>query len=175
MKTLRRLLITLAFTFLLAVSCGDSGDEATTTSGPRTTVARSAALLEAEADALDQVELGGLRADLDYEIADSFISGGERCAAVILIVDPDQLDLIVATAYMVRTEGRPAVEIFPRAEKMNPGYLDQWDEAVSGGAWGLLAMAPPETDVDDVTTVCGGPFLDEALRRFVAVNIQPVE
>jgi hypothetical protein len=172
---LRRLLITLALTALLAAACG-SGDDAVTTTlgpGPQGTAPTSAALARAEADALTQVELGGLRADLDYEIADSFISAGERCAAVIVIVDPDQLDLIVATAYMVRTEGRPAVEIFPRAEQMNPGYLEQWDAAVTGSEWGLLAMAPPETDVDDVITVCGGPFLDEALRRFVAVNIQP--
>ena len=171
MKRLALTIITLA---LVGGGCGNSNEPtATTTAGLPTPPEDVGALRNAEEAARAQVELGGLRADLEYVVADSFLSPSNTCAAVIFIVDPGQGERITATAYMVLTVGRPAVEIFPRAEQMQPAYLQQWDEVVGGTEWGLLAMAPPETDVEDVSTVCGGPFLDEALRRFVAVQIEP--
>jgi len=48
---------------------------------------------------------------------------------------------------------------------VQPPYLTEWDAVMGDDEWGLLAIAPPETDVDDVSTVCSGLFFDEALRR----------
>ena len=56
---------------------------------------------------------------------------------------------------------------------MQPAYLAEWDAVVGNDEWGLLAMAPPETDVEDVVTLCSDPFLEEALRRHFAVQLEP--
>ncbi len=172
MKSVTILMVALV-TF--AAGCGGSDDSTgPATTAPTPTPAQDTAGLQVVAEAaLRQVELGGLRGDLGFTVADSLFNATNSCAAVIFSVDIGDDETIISTAYMVRTAGRTAAQIFPRAEVMQPAYLAEWDGVVGSDEWGLLALAPPETDVDDVVTVCSDPFLEEALRRHFAVQIEP--
>jgi hypothetical protein len=164
----------ILLTTLVAAACGGSDEPApvTTTEGLIPPEDR-AGLEVAAAAALRQVELGGLRSDLGFTQKDALFNASNSCAAIVFAVDIGEGETIYSTAYMVRTAGRSAADIFPRAELMQPAFLEEWDAVVDDEEWGLLVWAPPETDVEDVVTVCSDPFLDEALRRHFAVQIEP--
>ena len=53
---------------------------------------------------------------------------------------------------------------------MQPSYLTEWDVVVGDDEWGLLAIATPETDVDDVSTVLSSMRLCIAI---FAVQLEP--
>ena len=180
-RSVQRFTVPIAAVLVFNAGCSGSDEPALATPAPAVTSSSAApggglvspidaAALAVVADAaLRQVELGGLRADVAFVAADWLLSASRSCAAIIIGVD----GVAVSTAYMALIAGRPAAQFFPRADQMNPEYLGRWDAGTEGEDWGLIALAPPETDVNDVSTMCGQAFLDEALVRHFAIQIEP--
>lgn len=166
---------------VLAAACGGSDEPAPLTapdlSSPTTvtTAVDDAATDEAAESAIRQLELGGVRSDLDFDVVEVLFNAANTCAGVLLSSDPDGGEPFLAIAYMVRTAGRSAEEIFPRVEAMNPTFLERWDAVVGDADWGMLALFPAERDMNDVATLCSGTFLDQAERRFAGLQIETVE